>query len=106
MSLTSFSNILLDVPDTAQHAPYESHVAFRLQSCFGISKGKEPISLEDNEFAINCNSYLVGTMYYHMENNQSITLNGKEYQLGIHKLLQETLSTRIFIDRLWNNYIT
>ncbi len=44
------------------------------------------------QLAINCNSYLVEP-YYHMENNQSITFNGKEYQLGIHKLLQETLST-------------
>ena len=91
LTMSDLPNVLPDVPSTAQNSPMRV-VSLSDYNRVLESQGKEPISLGDNEFAINCNSYLVEP-YYHMENNQSITINGKEYQLGIHKLLQETLST-------------
>lgn len=90
-TMSDFTNILLDIPPSAQHAPMRM-VSLSDYNHVLESQGKEPISLGDNEFAINCNNYLVQP-YYHMENNQSITLNGKEYQLGIHQILNETLDT-------------
>lgn len=91
LTMSDLPNVLPDVPSTAQNSPMRA-VSLSDYNRVLESQGKEPISLGDNEFAINCNSYLVEP-YYHMENNQSITFNGKEYQLGIHKILQETLST-------------
>ncbi len=91
LTMSDLPNVLPDVPSTAQNSPMRA-VSLSDYNRVLESQGKEPISLGDNEFAINCNSYLVEP-YYHMENNQSVTFNGKEYQLGIHKLLQETLST-------------
>ena len=91
LTMSDLQNVLPDVPSTAQSSPMRI-VSLSDYNRVLESQGKEPISLGDNEFAINCNSYLVES-YYHMENNQSITFNGKEYQLGIHKLLKETLST-------------
>ena len=91
LTMSDLPNVLPDVPSTAQNSPMRA-VSLSDFNRVLESQGKEPISLGDNEFAINCNSYLVEP-YYHMENNQSITFNGKEYQLGIHNILQETLST-------------
>ena len=91
LTMSDLPNVLPDVPSTAQNSPMRV-VSLSDYNRVLESQGKEPISLGDNEFAINCNSYLVEP-YYHMENNQSITFNGKEYQLGIHKILQETLTT-------------
>ena len=91
LTMSDLPNVLPDIPSTAQNSSMRA-VSLSDYNRVLESQGKEPISLGDNEFAINCNSYLVEP-YYHMENNQSITFNGKEYQLGIHKLLQETLST-------------
>lgn len=90
-TMSDFTNILLDIPPSAQHAPMRM-VSLSDYNHVLESQGKKPISLGDNEFAVNCNNYLVQP-YYHMENNQSITLNGKEYQLGIHQILNETLDT-------------
>ena len=91
LTISDLPNVLPDVPSTAQNSPMRA-VSLSDFNRVLESQGKETISLGDNEFAINCNSYLVEP-YYHMQNNQSITFNGKQYQLGIHKLLQETLST-------------
>lgn len=91
LTMSDLPNVLPDVPSTAQNSPMRA-VSLSDFNRVLESQGKEPISLGDNEFAINCNSYLVEP-YYHMENNQAITFNGKEYQLGIHNILQETLST-------------
>ena len=91
LTISDLPNVLPDVPSTAQNSPMRA-VALSDFNRVLESQGKETISLGDNEFAINCNSYFVEP-YYHMQNNQSITFNGKQYQLGIHKLLQETLST-------------
>ncbi len=91
LRMSDIPNLLPDVPSTAQNS-YMRVISLSDYNHVLVSQGKEPISLGDYEFAINCNSYLVQP-YYHMENNQSITLNNHEYQLGIHKILNETLYT-------------
>ena len=63
--MSDLPNVLPDVPSTAQNSPMRA-VSLSDYNRVLESQGKEPISLGDNEFAINCNSYLVEP-YYHME---------------------------------------
>lgn len=88
------SDIISLMQNVPQQVSNHSVRAISLTDCNRVltSQGKEPIALNDNEFAIIYNAPMI-VPYYHLEKEQTITFNGKNYQLAIPRLINLTLST-------------